>query len=637
MDSTRFNKMLVALTLLVGCSEEVGMDANTDSPSPDELDIVERSNPPPALVLGQVDISDTYLGMPGTGHTSCNAPFTCIRADLVDRYNGLGGWFQMGTSGSWFDPTDTQGIQHVDPGRTLAFDVDVDYEYMHFLTEAQLTDLAVVARVIVRPHFPHPSGTQPEQVLEHVFDGGTDDLYRFEFEPNWVDSDIEIRIEVDSPLIEAPAGGWSWTQSRRVRSGPSLQISPKFLPIALVGRPPGSKSWGEVANFASQSVKQGVTETQSQTSSNQTGYTIGIGPSNLTHSNQVVEKRREAEGTFRTLGWRDVTTIRADSPVHRNGNGDLLVVVEDPAVDLWEAPADRDFQVADAGTLAIVPMEELVVHRNGLNGIGPGSSNSFVSRLDEDEVTALIDLHRLAEYPFWQLHAPRYHLLGGQVKIQDGSFGQAIEITKSDVESAISGTSQAQITSTNGSAKLPITAIVNAIWSYKVPFSLVDAHAAGTVVDSTEVELVRSLEVLESSGVAFRYNLKDEPGVEICSEAYWDTLFNTVVFRNCGTPQVSEGLLDAYFAEFAHDIEFVRYSGDESLMKGNLGGSMEMIELTEEITGVTYRADVNEIGNFAIPNLRPGRYLVKQSLSGDVYTIELSKDDKLTLVEGDEG
>ena len=637
MHHSRIKKMFVALTLLGGCSEDLGADMDTDTPLPDDLDIVERSGPPPTLVLGQVEIDDTYLGMPGVGHTACDAPFSCIRADLVDRYNGLGGWFQMGASGSWFDPTDGQGIQHVEPGQVLAFDVDVDYEFMHFLTEAQLTDLAVVAKVIVRPHFLHPSGTQPEQVLEHVFDGGTDDLHRFEFEPNWVDSDIEIRIEVDSPLIEAPPNGWSWTQTRRIRSGASLQISPKFLPIGLIGRPPGSKSWGEVANFASQSVKQGVSETLSQTSSNQTGYTIGIGPATLTHANQVVEKRREAEGTFRTLGWRDVTTVRADSSVHRNGNGDLLVVVEDPSVDLWEAPADRDFRIADAGTLAIVPMEELVLHRNGLNGIGPGSSNSFVSRLNRDEVKALIDLHRLTEYPSWQLHAPRYHLLRSAVKIQDGSFGQTIEITKTDVENAISGTSHAEITSTSGSAKLPITAIVNAIWSYKVPFSLVDAQAAGTVVDSTEVELVRSLEVLESSGIAFRYNLKDEPGVEICSEAYWDTLFNTVVFRNCSTPEVSEGLLGAYMAEFALDIEFVRYSVDESVMKGNLGGSMEMIELTEEITGVTYTADVNEIGNFAIPNLRPGRYIAKHSLSGSVYTIELSKDDKLTVYEGDEG
>lgn len=626
--------MCVALAFLGGCSE--ALDGEESPSSFDDLDLVERSNPPPPVVLGQTDVTDRYLGMPGTGHNECGPAVTCIRADLVDRYNGGGGWFRVETAGGWFDPLDAEEIQYVEPRSTLAYDVDVDYEAMGVLTDAQLTDFAVVARVIVRPHNPAPGGAQPEQLFEHVFDGGQDDLHRFEFEPNWVDSDVEVRVEITSPLIEAPIGGYALTETRRVRSTPNLRISPKFLPVAIIGRPPGANSWGEIGYSSSQTVKIGVNETTTQTSSVSNEFGIGYGASDYDVGNSVVERRREAEGTFRNVGWRGVSLVRADSSLHRNGDGDLLVVLEDPDVDLWNAPADRDFQVAHPGITSFVPMAELVLHRDGLNGIGPGSSNTFVNRLNRDEVVALIGLHPLTEYPSWHLNAPRYHLLRTAVRGQGGTFNQAFEITTTDVERATSSSSRAEIMRTSSGFKLPISSIVKDIFDWASPLGLLSAQASGSRINSTEVELVRSLEVLDSAGVVYRYSLSDNSYEEFCSEAYWDTLFNTVVFRDCGTPDVSEGLLAAYSAEFAVDIDFDRYSKHESLLSGNLGGSKESIELTEHTTGWSYSAEVNEIGNFAIPNLRPGRYLAKQSLSGDVYTIELSKDDELTIFEGEE-
>lgn len=193
--------------------------------------------------------------------------------------------------------------------------------------------------------------------------------------------------------------------------------------------------------------------------------------------------------------------------------------------------------------------------------------------------------------------------------------------------------------------------MIKLITGANVPSELVDPHGENTSLSTTTVELVNSTEITQTSGEVFEYELYDSTGAEYCSEAYFDTLFNTMAFRNCLSPSMEHLLKRAYKDALgkyslkdldakAIKFEFQLLKADdrnedgENLLLGSLDD--DRAKAAGEITfykrgeGYTfYTSDIDpETGNFMLPNVSAGTY---EAVVGQmVHRIKVSKDGAVT-------
>ena len=609
-----------------------------------------------SLSLGSASLNAEYHVTLYTGGTITCGIDNCLRVDIHDRFGANGGVFVMEANGGWANlPTDNYGIVNLTPDTDeLRFTVSVNYGtfFENRLTSAQHSEFAARASVIVTPTHVIPGNPNAQQIFTHTFGNGVDGSHTFSFEPNWVDVLVTARLEIapnPANLLNSPVDVWTWeTVPLRVRRAPAKLAQPHLLPLAIIGKPPGRDSWSAVLQSEGRVVKLGVHEEISTSVTHEASG--GIGPIPLTSSDRVTKERREAEGTYQLLGYEEIGQL-ASAGTDGPGVGDLLVLLEEPTVHLYEAPQDLDYTLLDVGTIGYFAMKELLIQRDYLAGRSVSqSTNSFVRILTLEEIEGLIDLNPLLTNPHARLQTPRYHKVGASIHGQVGRSRQTFRITAADIATTVQASSTTTTVDDSFSITVPFSAVIKLITGVSVPSELVDPHGENTSIATTSVELINSREITRTTGEVFEYELYDSTGAEYCSEAYFDTLFNTLAFRDCLSPSLKHLLKQAWLGEYSlkelngkaaqFEFQLLRAEADDSDKDGAtlLIGSLDddRSKLAGQITfykrdegSPFYTSDVDpKTGNFMLPNVSAGNY---EAVVGQiVHRIEVRKDGVVT-------
>ncbi len=445
--------------------------------------------------------------------------------------------------------------------------------------------------------------------------------------PDWIDSQVRLRIEiVPDPSILDPAWAgqsyvWELPFALSQQANTMANISPLFVPTAIIGRPPGDLSWSSLAVTSGQGATLGVSEKSSSSRTTQDSW--GLGPFTDTGP-QVTTSRSEEQGTFQTVSQQVTRSLRTANP-YRPGEGDVMVGLLAPTFQLYRAPEDLDFRLIGEGGQAAFAMKALV---------SPGM-NSVVDRLKPDEIQALKDLNPLLADPHAVLSPPRYYRVDGYASLQGAAGSGRVQtqyITSQQVESVVS-----QSTTTNASSgfSLDIGGILSAALS--VPIPGFEVYYRSDEDTTATVEYTHSTHFNNASGNVLEYSIEDsDPAKELCVTIYYDTYFRTFAFRDCATPEVKKffNILvkeSMVMAKAMKSWKVQKMEGFESptfMAAGWLGehapweGKAELIRV--DGPPVTCKVEIiPESRNIVIVEIESGVYHC--SLAGLLYELEISK------------
>ena len=599
------------------------------------------------LDLGSASATSTYHSTltPGSGVT-CDID-NCVRVQITDRHGGGGGVFILEGNGGWASGLPTLGA---DPSiiirgpdvTELRFTVSTDYNdwFAGALTGDQQREFAVTASVTVTPTHEVPGNLNARQVESFTFGGGQDGSHTFSFLPQWVDSQVRISLVMTpdpAHLLNSPPEWRFETPALRLRFLPDTFLELPVLPLGIIGKPPGLNSWSSIAQTEGSVVKTGIREETAQAETH--SHSVGIGPIPIDSSDEVTRERRAGEGTYQLFGWENKGAISSAGPL-RNGEADLLVLAQGVDVLVYHAALDADFLLSEIDGIAYFPMRELLVQRNYLTGQATTqSSNSVVRGLALPVIRALIALNPVLENPYARLAPPRFHKVGVRYDGQGGALTQRYEVQGAEIQTALQASSTTTVDDSTFDVELPINAIIKAISGYDVPAELVNPQFTNVQVGTSIVELVSSAEITRHTGEVIEYGLFDTTGAEFCSEAFFDSLFNALLFRDCTLPCDRPGAI--CLSSLVARPDSWRFGTVEAVRGGFLTGRSDYYVVGSlrldgadrlrtirfartDRPGPSYESSLDPAtGAFVLPNLRPGMYRAK--VGSDVHELTLSK------------
>jgi hypothetical protein len=600
------------------------------------------------LELGAASSTNDYHSNLTTGGSISCTIDNCVRVNIIDRHNGGGGIFILHGAGGWSGglPTlaDNSSVVYLSPDITeLRFAVSVDYNdwFTDALTDDQKREFAVSAFVTVTPTHTIPGNPEAKQVETFTFGAGQDGSHTIAFLPNWVDSTVRVSLVMapdPAHLLNSPLAEWRFeTPPLRVRFLPDLLLRLSVLPLGIIGKPPGLESWSRITQTEGSVVKTGIHEETASADTHSTS--VGIGPIPLDSSDEVTRERRTGEGTAQLLGWEQKGSLDSTGP-YRNGEGDVLVLAQGIDALVYHSALDADFLLHKIDGVAWFPMRELVIQRDYLTGRATvPSSNTIVRGLAFGEIQALIGLNPLLQSPYAPLGPPRFHKVGVSFNWQGGRLQQSFSVEGADIQSALQATSMTTIGDTSFSLELPINTIIKAVSGYDVPAALVNPKFSDVQIGTSIVQLVKSAELTRHTGTVVEYQLHDSTGAQHCTEAYFDSLFNGLMFRDC-TPLCERpgalclsDLLRHTEQWWFERVEAAKGGGlgrrYDSFLVGSLrgGGPDDRRDLRFERVdrpGPFYQSSVDRTtGGFALPNLAPGIY--RAEFGTELLELELSE------------
>ena len=469
-----------------------------------------------------------------------------------------------------------------------------------------------------------------------VNSSGTSWLIEPGLRPDWIDSQITLAITItpDASILDGISQGQSYTYevplTLQQNSEPFADISPYFVPTAVIGRPPGDQSWSRLTQTSGQAANMSIYESKSSRQSVDTSW--GIGPF-YTSSSGVATSRTEGIGTYQELSTSFALSVSTNNP-YGPGTGDVMVGMVRPEFRLLEAAADLDFELLGAGSLVGVAMQEL---------LNPATSNSsMISNLTADEVQALIDMNPLLSNPHARLSGPRYVHIVTFSDIVGSGFGGSrgySTISRANVEDAFSRSASSSDTY---SLTLPIGALFGSV-GVPLPISL-DPNFRSSEEITSSIEYRNTSSLTGSGGTMLNFSISDsDPEARLCAQVFYDTIFRTFVFRDCNTEGLEyaiSSLIDTY--ELANPLPpgltMVRVEdGDDSdyVLIGSLteeeqeeGSSVRFIAQSEGAVDFEV-ALLPNTSNLIAPVVQPGKYTV--ALNGVEYMAQLFEEGESTL------
>ena len=616
-----------------------------------------------ALVLGAMEAEaatldlgssaatvDYHSTLSAGGSITCGAG-DCVRVDIVDRHNGTGGVFILQGSGGWAASLPRlaadQDVVFLTPDITeLGFTVSADYNdwFGGALTADQQREFALQAILTVTPTHPVPGSPDAKQEETFTFGAGADGSHRFSFLPNWVDSDVKVSLVLrpdPAHLLNSPLPEWRFEPlPLRVRFLPDQLLSLPMLPLGIIGKPPGLESWSRITQSEGSVVNTAVREESTDSSTHSTR--VGVGPIPLHSTDQVTQERRVGAGTAQLLGWENKASVDSANS-RRNGEGDVLVLAQNVDVLLYHAALDADFLLQEVGDVVLFPMGELATQREFLAGrSSTPSSNSIVQSLSFRDIDNLIALNPLLQSPYAALRPPRFHKVGVAVNWQDTRFQQAFAVDSTQIQSALQATAMTTVGDSNFNLELPLNVVIKAVSGYDVPASLVNPRFSDIQVGTAVVRQESSVELTRHTGSVVEYQLYNSSGAQHCAEAYFDSLFNGLLFRDCTPLCDRPGALclsdilrrtEQWWFDLVREADAVGRGRDFYVvgalrLDGPDDGSRDLRFSRVDAPGPFYRSTVDpKTGGFVLPNLTPGVY--RAELRGEVHEIELTEQGDL--------
>ncbi len=484
-----------------------------------------------------------------------------------------GGWIQVNVTGPSMPPAQPMSMPPEPmsaPGSTawISFPVLIDDTHLlKSVPKAVRDKIAVTTKVIARPHWDtgnpvlnvgrtNGTVTYPLSDLDPT-DSQHDGTVQVVSQAFWLDQDHVLEVDVHpdpsivasgadetftaqmpSPGKQAPTCQSTWDCATgqscsalgactgtpmppfRTALGPYGQTRPAFLPIALIGQPPGNKSSSSLSD--KYTVGFDATMTNDNGSSSSSSTSIGLGTFSVYNATETISRTADqgTEATFSFLSSSLFATGTSFGP----GPGDSIVGLLSPPIDLYGAAQDADFRPRpdQEGPHYIgIPVRDLLAPP-------PGSD---AEALSADDRAALLALDPLATDPHAPLPAPRFLFVAAYDLEGVTAMGSAgvTTITKSQVAQAIM-----QSSGMGTSVDLKLSAIFQAAGTAaKPPSFLPDPSVKTQENDTITVSYKAATTLSTEDDVVASFTIADtDPTKTIRTEVYYDTLFRTFLFRD---------------------------------------------------------------------------------------------------------
>lgn len=444
----------------------------------------------------------------------------------------------------------------------------------------------------------------------------------------WVDQQIKLKYEVylDASIADplfTGTGKFTREYQLNTRRNPLGRVSPFLLPVALVGQPPGNRSWSRLTTGSASGVGLAVANGSTTSTTTQTSY--GFGPFSVTdpavtvtrNSSQRIQQTYSAHGALNLMSHDPSFGPAPFGP----GRGDLMYCLVRPTFNLYRALADMDFRyvspASNGGTqgLAYFRMNELL---NPQSGTPP-------FYLNPAEKAAIQALNPLLADPRAQLPTPRFYKVMGPISGQGGSLGGQFgsqSVTRSAVENAV-GRSTTVDNSVN--VNLPLGAIASAV-GLALPIPEAGYRSTDTTTSTVELRTTDLFESAQTTLVEFQFG-DDDPRKWIFTEVYYDTLFRTFLFRDASpAPLMLDGLrrnqkldeipLPRWMSLILDEKTSGNASAARFLVAGSLrqwapSGGRAILTLPGKNPIPMQAAIPKGTGNVVFPSLAPGAYDLK--------------------------
>jgi hypothetical protein len=537
---------------------------------------VARAAPPPEAYPSTSDLEHAYLMTIKFDYEDSHS-FEGTPATLENGYfrlpNGVGG-------GGWIHISTTL---HTPPPCGLVATSTVKYRiqlakgvlWSQRVPAAVEQKIHVESQIALTPHKVGASGLTPRNWPYHttldILEPSGPFGREFVFEPfsdiAWLDQDVALQVKVwldpDIAVVGGPDNAWlaPLLKLRTVETNPTQVVSPLMVPIAIIYKPPGDKSWSKmtVTDNSGATLATTTTNTTSMSSQEKFGFQ---GTPFYYQGPQLQTKKISAAGITQNWNAKQVFSVTNNKP-GGPGRGDLFIAVTRPALGIFRGSAgDEDFQllcgagVACAGLVADQCVAQVSMDpnpnrsdRNGaiavfsvedLTAPSPGSPWAALKPI---ESAALRALDPLAGNPTATLALPRYAYVttyevqtSGSQTCQEQDNGHTHVVSATDTQS----TSE---TSDPDAFSLSIQFGAIAGQSLKASGILSGAVASvlpGIFTDRTDETVTTSVEYKTEGTNAVGGDVSTQfcldgshAGKTLCTQVFYDLFFHTFAFSDC--------------------------------------------------------------------------------------------------------
>jgi hypothetical protein len=530
------------------------------------------------------------------------------------------------------------------------------------------------SQITLTPHKVSASGLTPHlwpypTTLATLEPSGPFDR-EFVFEPfsdiAWLDQDVNLSVNVWFEDIadfgqNGPDHAWQSPvlNLRTVETNPTRLVSPLMVPVAILYKPPGDKSWSKLTTTDNSGATLSATTTDSTSTSMQDK--VGFqGTPFYYQGPQVQTKKVGATGITQSWNVKNALSVTNNKP-GGPGRGDLFVALQRPALGIFRGSAgDEDFQLLCGAGQACA---ELVVDqcigqaamdpnpdrsdRNGATAIftvqelETAAAGSPWGALSPAEKVAMRGLDPLANNPNAALGSPRYAYV---TTFELQASGASICLEQDNAHSHVVSTSDTQSTTTTTdpnafSPSLQIGAIAgDALKASGILSGPLGAIAPSIFTDRTDESDTTSVEYKAEGtntvggDVSCQFCLDDShPGKLLCVQVYYDFFFHTFAFTDCSAAAEEAASLlrpaDSTLPGVGQHWTTTRVANGNFVLAGSLG-SAGMGARTAEITvaGQSQVIRVVEVaaatGNLMVTSIPAGDYVVRSG--GNVTSMQVT-------------